>query len=220
MKTIDIKCQEQDVVVKGGKVYDFFKRAFDIIFSLICILILFLPMIIIAVIVKFTSRGPAIYISDRVGKNGRVFKFYKFRTMCQDADKKLEALLDKNEVEGNITFKMKDDPRITKFGKLLRKTSLDELPQLFNILNGSMSVCGPRPCTYREYLLYGEREKQRLKVKQGLTGEWQINGRSNTTFYEMLEMDIDYIQNKRSFFYDIKLIFKTIVVVIKGKGAE
>ena len=127
--------------------------------------------------------------------------------MVVDADEQLIKLLKKNEVEGGVTFKMEDDPRVTKFGKFIRRTSLDELPQLFNI------------CTVREFHLYDERDQQRLAVKQGLTGEWQVNGRSNTTFKEMIEMDIHYCA-KRSLWYDTKIFFKTFIAVFKKEGAE
>ena len=175
---------------------------------------------IIGLIIVISSKGPMIYVSKRVGKDGKVFNFYKFRSMCVDAEQQLEDLLDQNEVEGGVTFKMENDPRVTKFGKFIRRTSIDELPQLFNILKGDMSIVGPRPCTDREYELYGEKEKQRLSVPQGLTGEWQVHGRSDTTFEEMLELDMRYINEKRGFWYDIGLIFKTIGVVFKSKGAK
>ncbi len=209
------------VPVKGGRVYAFFKRAFDIFCSLIGIVVLSWFLLIIAIVVKCTSKGPAIYTSERVGKNGRVFKFYKFRSMYLDAESQLEDLLKDNEVEGGVTFKMKNDPRITPVGRFLRKTSIDELPQLFNILKGDMSVVGPRPCTVREYKLYSEYHKNRLLVPQGLTGEWQVKGRSTTTFDEMIKMDIDYISEKRSFWYDIFLILKTFTTFLsRDSGAE
>ena len=161
-----------------------------------------------------------IYVSKRVGKNGRIFKYYKFRSMYQDAESRLEELLSKNEVEGGITFKMKNDPRITPFGRFIRKTSLDELPQLVNILKGDMTLIGPRVGLPREIEQYPSEALDRLLVPQGLSGEWQANGRSDTTFDQMIKMDLDYIQNKRSFWHDIGLIFKTVWVVIRGKGAE
>lgn len=206
--------------VRGNKFYHFMKRLEDICASFLAIVILCVPMLIIGIIVKLTSKGPMIYTSKRVGKDGRVFNFYKFRSMNQDAEQQLETLLDQNEVEGGVIFKMKEDPRITKFGKFLRKTSLDELPQLFNILKGDMSLVGPRPCTVREYELYSEKDKLRLKVPQGLTGEWQVVGRCETSFEEMVEMDLDYIQNKRGFWYDIGLLFRTIPVFFGKKGAH
>lgn len=200
--------------------YAFFKRLFDFFAALIAIIILSPMFIIIAILVKCTSRGPVFYVSKRVGKNGKEFRCFKFRSMYKDADKRLKELLSKNEISGGITFKMKNDPRITKFGKFLRHTSLDELPQLFNILIGTMTIVGPRPCTPREYQLYNDYQKQRLLVKQGLTGYWQTHGRSNTTFDEMIEMDLLYIEKKRGFFYDIGLMFRTVWVVIKHDGAE
>ena len=215
------KVQEREIkiVVKGGKAYSFFKRAFDIFCSFLAIVVLFPILLIIGLLVKLTSKGPMLYVSTRIGQNGKKFKFYKFRSMKKDAEKELEKLLDQNETQG-ITFKMKDDPRITKFGKFIRKTSLDELPQLFNILKGDMSIVGPRPCTVREYELYSEKDKKRLLVPQGLTGEWQTRGRSNTTFDEMVDMDLEYITIKRGFWYDNWLIIKTVFVVFKKERAK
>ncbi len=216
---IDYRLDNDETIVKGGKIYAFFKRTFDIVFSLLALIILSPIMLIIGILVKCTSKGKMIYVSQRVGKNGKIFNFYKFRSMHEGAEKELDSLLDKNETDG-ITFKMENDPRITKFGKIIRKTSLDELPQLINILKGDMSVVGPRPCTVREYKLYNEYDKKRLLVPQGLTGEWQVRGRSNTTFNQMIELDLDYIKNKRSFWYDIKLIFLTFGAVFKKEGAK
>ena len=206
--------------VRGNKFYHFMKRLEDICASFLAIVILSIPMLIIGLIVKLTSKGPMIYVSSRVGKDGKVFNFYKFRSMRENAEEELKLLLEHNEIEGGVIFKMKEDPRITKFGKFLRKTSLDELPQLFNILKGDMSLVGPRPCTVREYELYSERDKLRLKVPQGLTGEWQVRGRCNTSFEEMVDMDLDYIQNKRGFWYDIGLLFRTIPVFFGKRGAQ
>lgn len=206
--------------VKGNFMYSFTKRAFDIFASLIAIIILAIPMFIVGLLVKMSSKGPAIYVSKRVGKNGKVFNMYKFRSMYQDADERLSDLLGKNEVEGGITFKMKNDPRITKFGKIIRKTSIDELPQLFNILKGDMTIIGPRAGLVSEVAQYNDYQKRRLLVPQGLSGEWQTHGRSNTSFDEMIEMDLEYITKKRSLFYDIKLIFLTFIAVFKRDGAE
>lgn len=208
------------VVVKYKKklIYSFFKRLMDFFGALLGLILLSWLFLIIAILVKCTSKGPVFYVSQRVGKNGKLFRFYKFRSMRVGADAELQELLKYNETQG-ITFKMKDDPRITKFGKFLRKTSLDELPQLWNILNGSMSIVGPRPATPREVEQYNDYQKQRLMVKQGLTCIWQCSGRSNTTFDEQVDMDLNYI-NKRGFFYDIWLIIKTFFAVLFGKGAE
>lgn len=206
------------VTYKKKPVYSFFKRMIDIIGAFLGIVLLSWLFILLAILVKCTSKGPIFYVSQRVGKNGKLFKFYKFRSMRIGAEAELEELLKYNETNG-ITFKMKDDPRITKFGKFLRKSSLDELPQLFNILNGTMSIVGPRPATPREVELYNDYQRQRLMVKQGLTCIWQCSGRSNTTFDEQVNMDLTYI-NKRGFWFDVWLVIKTFFAVLFGKGAE
>lgn len=209
---------EEKIVLKKKPIYSFLKRFGDILGSLLIIILFSWLYLILAILVKCTSKGPVIYKSQRVGKNGKLFTFYKFRSMRVGADQELDSLLDKNET-GGITFKIKNDPRITKFGKFLRKTSLDELPQIFNILNGSMSFVGPRPALSREVEQYNDYQKQRLLVKQGLTCIWQCSGRSDTTFDEQIEMDLEYI-NKRGFWFDIWLMIKTFFAVITGKGAE
>ena len=205
---------------RGGKCYLFLKRAFDIVVSFVALCVLLLPMLLVSVAIVIDSPGSPIYVSRRIGKDGREFRFFKFRSMYKDADRHIEELLKYNEVDGGVTFKMKDDPRITRVGKFLRKTSIDELPQLLNIFLGDMSFVGPRPCTLREYALYSERDKLRLLVPQGLTGEWQVHGRSNTTFAEMIDMDLSYITEKQSLFYDICLMFATVGAVLSHKGAE
>lgn len=205
---------------RGNKLYRFFKRLFDIIFSFLAIFALSPVLLIVGILVITTSKGPMIYVSKRVGKNGKIFNFYKFRSMYRDAEQKLNELLNQNEVEGGITFKMKNDPRITPFGKFIRKTSIDELPQLFNVLKGDMSLIGPRAAIPREVELYPKEAFDRFLVPQGLSGEWQTNGRSDTSFENMIKMDLDYINNKRGFWYDVWLVLKTIIVVIKGNGAE
>ncbi len=218
-KEIEIKNKIENFEIKYKKkrIYSFFKRVIDFFGSLICILLLSWLMIIIAIVIKCTSKGPAIYVSERIGKNGKPFKFYKFRSMRVGADAEVEKLMSQSERKG--TFKMKNDPRVTKFGKFLRKTSLDELPQLFNILNGTMSIVGPRPCIRRELDSMNDKQKCRFLVKQGLTCIWQCSGRANTSFEEQLLMDLEYV-NKRGFFYDLWLILKTIPAVLFSKGAE
>lgn len=198
--------------------YRFFKRAFDIVASVCALIVLAIPMLIISVAIVCDSKGPVLYRSYRVGKGGKDFLFLKFRTMFDGADRMQDELREKNEILGGVTFKMTDDPRITRVGKFLRKYSLDELPQLICILKGDMSVIGPRPGTPKELNYYNQRAMRRLEVKQGLSGEWQVYGRNVVSFPEMVEMDIDYIDNKRSFFYDIKLILLTVAEVFRGKG--
>lgn len=209
------------IKVRGGRCYAFFKRLFDIVVSFVATIIISPLLIILWLLVKLTSKGPGIYTSIRVGKNGKKFKFYKFRSMVVNAEEMKKDLMNQNEMNDGVYFKMKDDPRITKIGKFLRKTSLDELPQLFNILKGDISIVGCRPCLVEEYEKMSEYQKQRFLVPAGLTGEWQVRARSiSSSFEEVVKYDLDYIQNKRGFWYDIKLIFLTIGVVLSGKGAE
>lgn len=209
------------IKVRGGRCYAFFKRLFDIVVSFVATIIISPLLIILWLLVKLTSKGPGIYTSIRVGKNGKKFKFYKFRSMVVNAEEMKKDLMNQNEMKDGVYFKMKDDPRITKIGKFLRKTSLDELPQLFNILKGDISIVGYRPCLVEEYEKMSEYQKQRFLVPAGLTGEWQVRARStSSSFEEVVKYDLDYIQNKRGFWYDIKLIFLTIGVVLSGKGAE
>lgn len=209
------------IKVRGGRCYAFFKRLFDIVVSFVATIIISPLLIILWLLVKLTSKGPGIYTSIRVGKNGKKFKFYKFRSMVVNAEEMKKDLMNQNEMKDGVYFKMKDDPRITKIGKFLRKTSLDELPQLFNILKGDISIVGCRPCLVEEYEKMSEYQKQRFLVPAGLTGEWQVRARStSSSFEEAVKYDLDYIQNKRGFWYDIKLIFLTIGVVLSGKGAE
>lgn len=217
--------RNQEVLLKHKPMYAFLKRCIDFWGAFIAILVLSLLMIIIAILVKCTSRGPIIYKSQRIGKGGKPFTFYKFRSMRVGAEAELKKLEDQNEVEGGIIFKMHNDPRITKFGRFLRKTSLDELPQLFNILNGTMSIVGPRPCTMAEYekMLahneYKEYAKLKALVPQGLTCIWQCSGRSNTTFEEQMIMDVEYLR-KRGFWFDVWMALKTVPAVLFSKGAE
>ncbi len=198
--------------------YRFFKRSFDIIFSLTVLIIMSLPMSIIAVCIKCTDGGSVFFKQDRVGGHGEIFKMIKFRSMCVDAEQKLEELKDLNEAQG-LLFKMKNDPRVTKIGKFIRKTSLDEFPQFFNVLTGHMSVVGPRPPLVSEVKLYNLYQKQRLIVNPGITCYWQVSGRSNIGFNEMVKLDIQYIK-ERGLWTDFKVICKTIPAVLSHKGAE
>jgi len=198
------------------------KRAFDIIFSLFFI-ILFSPLyILIALIIKLTSKGPIIYKHKRIGKDGKIIEIYKFRTMYENADKILEDLLKKDEnlkKEWERNYKLKNDPRITPIGKFLRKFSLDELPQFFNVLKGDMSVVGPRPVVKEELeKFYGDYKKFYLAVKPGITGFWQVSGRSNTTYEDRVKFDTIYVVNW-SLWLDLIIILKTLKVVIKNEGA-
>ena len=194
------------------------RRVQDIIFSLLALVVLSPLMLAtaIAIVIDDPSAGP-IFTQERVGRNGKLFKFYKFRSMCPNAEAKLNELLDKNEMDGPV-FKIKDDPRITRVGKFIRKTSIDELPQLWNILKGDMSIVGPRPALPREVEQYGDYEKQRLYVTPGLSCYWQIAPhRNELSFDEWMDLDIKYVQ-ERSFWVDWKIIFKTFKVCLLGHG--
>lgn len=199
----------------------FIKRSFDIIISLVLLTIFFIPMLLISILIMIISPGNPIFTQSRIGKDGRTFKMYKFRTMHKDAEKILKNLLEKDEklrLEWETHWKLKDDPRVTKIGNLLRKTSLDELPQIFNILNGQMSLVGPRP------YLPDETEEFRAEmpivwtVLPGITGLWQVSGRSNTDNKYRVALDVWYVRNW-SIWLDIVILFKTIKVVLKGEGA-
>lgn len=193
------------------------KRIFDFLFSLSAIIILSPIFIIIAFAIKLDTRGPVFFSQNRNGYKGKIFKMYKFRSMDINAENKLEELVSKNEVSGNM-FKIRNDPRITKVGRFIRKTSIDELPQLFNVLKGDMSLVGPRPPIVREVLQYDSWHKLRLSVKPGLTGLWQVSGRSAIGFEEMCRLDLKYIR-ERSFFYDVKILIKTVPVLLGDSTA-
>lgn len=196
------------------------KRLIDIIFSLIGSAITLVLIIILGPIIKADSPGPIFFKQQRVGKNGRFFNIYKFRSMYVDAEERKKALMGQNEMGSDLIFKIDNDPRITKVGAFLRKTSLDEFPQFFNILKGDMSLIGTRPPTVDEFKKYQSYHKMRLSIKPGLTGLWQVSGRSDITdFEEIVKLDVKYI-NEWSLGLDIKIIFKTIVVVLAGKGAK
>lgn len=199
-------------------VYEFFKRLFDVAASLLALIVLFVPLLIVALIIVIDSPGASpIYVQKRVGKNGKEFRFYKFRSMVPNAENMLESLLDKNEMDGPA-FKMKDDPRITRFGRFIRKCCIDELPQLINVLKGDMSLVGPRPPLPREVEMYNEYQLQRLSVIPGLTCYWQIQpSRNDISFDEWMKCDIRYIE-ERSVKTDLKILFKTVGAVFGMEG--
>ncbi|MER2120658.1 MAG: sugar transferase [Solibacillus sp.] len=206
------------VQINNNKLYLVSKRIIDIIFSLFGVILLFPVCIIIAFFIKLEDRkGPVIFKQIRVGENGKTFRIYKFRSMITNAEEIKLLLVNQNEASGPV-FKMKQDPRVTKFGRLIRKTSLDELPQLINVLKGEMTLVGPRPPLPEEVEKYSSYEMQRLRVTPGLTCYWQVNGRSNISFEQWIEMDLKYI-NERNLFLDIKLIYKTIFVLFGSKNA-
>jgi len=193
------------------------KRVFDILISSVAIAALTPFWLLITLLVRMDG-GPAFFIQTRVGRFGREFKMYKYRSMCLDAEQRLKELLDKNQHNEGITFKIKDDPRITKVGKWLRKFSLDELPQLFNVLKGDMSIVGPRPPLPREVARYTLEDRRRLEVTPGITCIWQISGRANIDFSGQVLLDVRYIESQ-SFWTYLKIILRTFPAVIMSKGA-
>lgn len=198
--------------------YEVIKRLIDVICSFIGVVVLSPLFIIIAIIIKTTSKGPVFFSQKRVGKNGKEFDMYKFRSMVVNAEELKEKLAAKNEMSGPM-FKMKDDPRVTKVGKFIRKTSLDELPQLWNVLKGDMSLVGPRPSLPKEVDKFEKWMCKRLEVKPGLTCYWQVSGRNNIDFEDWMKLDIRYVE-ERSTWVDIKLIFKTARVLFGDKNAH
>lgn len=217
-KSINKSASPSGHAIKKKPVYDFFKRIFDIVCSLVALIILSPVFLIMAILVKTTSEGPAFFAHKRVGKNGKEIKIYKFRSMVTNAEGLIKQFTPEQKAEYEKNFKLENDPRITKVGKFMRKTSLDELPQLLNILKGDISIVGPRPVTEVETEIYGNYRDMLLSVKPGLTGFWAANGRSDTTYTRRRAMEIYYVKN-RSLWLDIKIIFKTFVSVFKGEGA-
>jgi len=190
----------------------------DRLFTLVGLVLLSPFMLAISLLIKLTSRGPILFTQERCGLNGRKFIMFKFRTMVDNADQMKDILLEKNEMDGPA-FKITNDPRLTKVGNVLRKFSLDEFPQLFNVLKGDMALVGPRPPLPREVSQYDPWQRRKLSMKPGLTCLWQINGRNNINFEKWMKMDLEYIDNW-SLWLDTKILFKTIPAVIWGTGAK
>lgn len=215
-----LQIEEQEIIQierKESTLYKVSKRALDVIASFLGLVILSPILLIVAILIKLESKGPAIFSQSRIGLNGKEFKMYKFRSMVQNAEELKEKLAKQNEMSGPM-FKMKNDPRVTKVGKFIRKTSIDELPQLLNILKGDMTLVGPRPSLPREVEKFESWMLKRLEVKPGLTCYWQVSGRNNIDFYDWMKLDLKYV-NDMSFWLDIKLIFKTVAVLFGDKNA-
>ncbi|WP_309246347.1 sugar transferase [Cytobacillus oceanisediminis] len=206
------------MTVRESKNYLFIKRSIDIFGAVFGLILLSWVFLIVAIIIKIEDpKGPVFFKQVRVGRNEKEFYMYKFRSMVSDAEEKLKDLLQYNEVSGAM-FKMKDDPRVTKIGKFIRKTSIDELPQLLNVIKGDMSLVGPRPPLPREVKEYSTYDKQRLIVTPGCTGLWQVSGRNSLGFKEMVELDLEYISNQNIVF-DLRIIFKTVFMLFGSKNA-
>lgn len=200
------------------KTYEFIKRTVDIICSLIGLTLLFPILVIVSILIKIETKGPVIFSQNRVGRAGEIFKIYKFRSMVANSENLKEKLIEQNERNGPM-FKIKNDPRITKVGRVIRKTSIDELPQLINILRGDMSIVGPRPSLPEEVTQFEDWMLDRLRVRPGLTCYWQIEGRNNIDFIEWMKLDIKYVK-ERNTVIDLKLIFKTFFVLFGDKNAS
>ncbi|GIN90676.1 multidrug MFS transporter [Siminovitchia terrae] len=225
MSELDMMAERERSTIRYERVhvedkpsYLFTKRAMDIVGSLFGLIIFSWLFVIVSILIKIEDpKGPVIFKQERVGKNGKTFYMYKFRSMVSNAEQLLDTLLEHNEVSGAM-FKMKEDPRITRIGKIIRRTSIDELPQLWNVLKGDMSLVGPRPPLEREVEKYTNYDKQRLLVKPGCTGLWQVSGRNKVGFKEMVELDLKYIRT-RSIWNDVTIILKTVKVMIKPNSA-
>ncbi|WP_123041919.1 sugar transferase [Cohnella candidum] len=221
---MSMRMQELEVAVKrypsesAAERSDWAKRLFDIVAALIGFALVSPILLITAAAIKLEDpRGPVLFSQTRIGKNGKTFKMYKFRSMVTNAEQLFERLAAQSDVSGAM-FKMKDDPRITKVGKFIRRTSIDELPQFWNVLRGDMSIVGPRPPLPREVTAYRERDFQRLTVVPGCTGLWQVSGRSSVGFEEMVELDLQYIR-RRSFWFDMVIIVRTVRLLFGSRNA-
>jgi len=219
MEELQVDISFDTTIIKYKKAYNYLilKRLIDIISSLTGIILL-IPIIILAsIFIKLDSKGPVIFSQERVGLNGKSFKMYKFRSMVSNAEMLKESLMEKNEMSGPM-FKINRDPRVTRVGRFIRKTSVDELPQLFNVLKGDMSIVGPRPNLLTEVSYFSDYHKQKLLVKPGLTCYWQVLGRNSIGFEEWMELDLKYIC-ERNTWVDIKLIFRTVALLFGDKNA-
>lgn len=218
METTSLRTQSDVKTKISKKVYIKVKRVIDVILASIALILLSPLFVIIAIAIKIDSKGPVFFAHKRIGKNGKIIKLYKFRSMVINAEELIKSFTPEQMREYKENYKLANDPRITKVGKFLRKTSLDELPQLINIINGDLSIIGPRPVVTDELEKYGINKDKFLSVTPGLTGYWAANGRSNTTYEQRMEMELYYIDNL-SLKMDIKVFFKTILSVVKKEGA-
>ena len=218
IETTSLRTQSDVKTKISKKVYIKIKRVIDVILASVALILLSPLFAIIAIAIKIDSKGPVFFAHKRIGKNGKIIKLYKFRSMVINAEELIKSFTPEQMREYKENYKLTNDPRITKVGKFLRKTSLDELPQLINIINGDLSIIGPRPVVADELEKYGANTKKFLSVTPGLTGYWAANGRSCTTYEQRMQMELYYIDNL-SLKMDIKVFFKTIEAVIKREGA-
>ena len=212
------KCTKSDKTEKKQG-YLIAKRIFDLVFAGLGLIFCILPMGIIALLIKLDSHGPALYVHHRIGKNGKDLPLLKFRSMYIDATDMIKDFTPEQKAEWELNYKLENDPRITRIGNFLRKSSLDELPQLINILKGELSIVGPRPIVMDELEKYGENKERLLSVTPGLTGYWQAYARSNCTYEQRMKMELYYVENA-GFWWDVKIIFATAGAVLRGFGAK
>ena len=210
--------RQSKVKPRGGKLYEFSKRFCDVVLSGAALAVLFVPLTVVAAAIYIDDKGNPFFSQVRLTKNGKPFKMYKLRSMCMDAEARFAEVQKENQSDG-LAFKSDDDPRITRIGKFIRKTSIDELPQLWNVFKGDMSIIGPRPPLPREVVLYTPEQMDRLLVKGGLSCICQTEGRSDMEFDKWVKSDVEYIKN-RSIGLDVKLMFKTVTAVLMRKGAK
>lgn len=211
--------QKTDVSIHYKKSYLVAKRATDLLLAVIGLVICIIPMLLVALIIRLESKGSPIYLHQRIGQNGSPLPLLKFRTMYLDADKMIDSFTPEQKEEWERNFKLDNDPRITKVGKFLRKSSIDELPQLVNILIGNLSLVGPRPIVQNELDRYGENKALFLSPKPGLTGYWQAYARSNCSYEQRMEMELHYAKNA-NFLWDVKIAFATVGAVLRKQGAK
>ena len=219
IQTQEIAVKEIEKINDKKVVYKAIKRVFDIIFSLIGLVLLSPIFLIISIIIKLDSKGPVFFVHSRIGEKGKPIGIYKFRTMVNNAEDLIKSFTPEQKEEFERSYKLENDPRITKVGDFLRKTSLDELPQILNILKGELSIIGPRPIVQSELDKYEDNKDKFLSVRPGLTGYWAANGRSDTSYEERMQMELYYVDNM-SFKLDVKIFFKTIFAVLKKEGAR
>ena len=219
IETTSLRTQSDVKTKISKKVYIKIKRVIDVILASVALILLSPLFAIIAIAIKIDSKGPVFFAHKRIKKNGKIMKLYKFRSMVINAEELIKSFTPEQMREYKENYKLTNDPRITKVGKFLRKTSLDELPQLINIIKGDLSIIGPRPVVADELEKYGVNKDKFLSVTPGLTGYWAANGRSNTTYEQRMEMELYYIDNL-SLKMDIKVFFKTILSVLKKEGAR
>ena len=216
--TLELTTTSTNEVIKIKSIYKYVKRFMDIVLASIGLVVLSPVFLIIAILIKTESKGKVFFKHKRIGKNGKEIYIYKFRTMVENAEDLIKQFTPEQMKEFKENFKLENDPRVTKIGRILRKTSLDELPQLINIIKGDISIIGPRPVVEEELEKYGMNKNKFLSVMPGLTGYWAANGRSDTTYAQRMEMELYYVNNM-SFKLDAKVFFKTVLSVVKRQGA-